>query len=183
MTKQEQRRLALDARWALTAGERAEASARICGHLIGVPELQRARLVLSYRAMEDEADLEAVHIWLRERGVRLAFPVSLPRGRMEAWEPSGWRRSAYGIWEPDRADSRLVPPGEIDLVLAPCVAFDGENRRLGHGAGYYDRYLPCCTNARVAAAAFEAQRLEQLAYDAFDFPMDIIVTEQGVFRK
>jgi 5-formyltetrahydrofolate cyclo-ligase len=102
---------------------------------------------------------------------------------MEEWEPGGWVKGGYGIWEPDRSCSRLNEPDEIDLVLAPCVAFDGENRRLGHGAGYYDRYLPRCSRAVIVAVAFEAQRLEHLVCDAHDVPADIVVTERGVFRR
>jgi len=29
----------------------------------------------------------------------------------------------------------------LDMMLVPGVAFDMENRRLGHGKGFYDRYL------------------------------------------
>lgn len=163
--------------------ERAQASGRICESLLDLPELQNARVVFSYMAMADEVDLAALHERLRLRGAQIAFPVSLPQGRMEARLPDGWRVGAYGIREPDVAASVLVAPEDIDLVLMPCVGFDGENMRLGHGAGYYDRYLPQCPQAMTVAAAFEAQRLERVVFDAHDRAADIVVTERGVYRK
>jgi 5-formyltetrahydrofolate cyclo-ligase len=40
----------------------------------------------------------------------------------------------YGL-ESDSASPQL------DLIFVPSVAFDHERRRLGHGRGFYDRYL------------------------------------------
>ena len=160
---------------------RKAASARICERLLALPQLQAAKTVLSYRALPDEADLSALHDALRARGVRLCFPVSLPGGVMEAREPRGWVTGPYGIREPERAASLLVPPEALDLVLAPCVAFDEARNRLGHGAGYYDRYLPACAKATVIAAAFESQKLPAVVTDEHDRIMDAVVTEEKVY--
>lgn len=181
MTKREQRKIALAARRAMRPEERAAASAAICRRLAALPALREAGTVLSYMALEDEADLSALHDEMRGRGVRLVFPVSLPHGVMEAREPGGWTRGPYDIREPDRADSVFVSPEEIDLVLAPCVAFDEQRRRLGHGAGYYDRYLPRCRGAAVVVAAFESQKLPAVVCGAHDLPADTVVTELSVY--
>ena len=183
MSKREQRKRALDARRGMGAAERASASRAICARLLSLPEVQKAKCVLSYLALWDEAVLSALHDALLARGARLCFPVSLTNGALEAYEPRGFVTGAYGILEPDRAASVPVPPEELELVLCPCVSFDGQGRRLGHGAGYYDRFLPRCRNARVLAVAFECQKLPGIETDAHDFPMDAVITEIAIYNK
>ena len=181
MSKKEQRALALSARRALSPARRLANSEKIGKRLLALPELRKAGMILSYVALPDEVNLS----WLHERlprETRLCFPVSLPGGVMEAWEAGNWVKGPYGIWEPDREVSRKVTPEEIDLVLAPCVAFDGECRRLGHGAGYYDRFLPQC-KAPVIAVAFEVQKLPSIETERHDRTMDAVVTEKSVYRK
>ena len=178
--KARQRKAVTARRAALSPEEREQASAAICRRLLEMPRLQQAKTVLSYRALPEEVDLSALHDALRQRGVRLCFPVSLAGGVLEAWEPKSWKQGRYGIWEPDRADSVKVAPQEIDLILAPCVGFDKKRDRLSHGAGYYDRFLPQ-THAAAVAVAFEAQKLPRVSADRFDRAMDAIVTEERVY--
>lgn len=168
----------------LLAGERANHSVAICEYLSALPIFQEAKTILSYRATELEADLSAFHAWAVERGKTLAFPVSYPGGHMEAYVPNGpesWERGRYSILSPVPERSRLVEPGELDAVILPCVGFDGQGRRLGHGGGYYDRYLPQCPRAVRVLAAFEVQRLERVETGATDQSVHTLVTEQGVF--
>lgn len=182
--KQAQRALCLARRRALSEVERATKSVAICEHLTALTAMQEARTVLSYRATEDEVDLTAFQTWALGQGKALAFPVCRGGGQMEAHIPAGpesWRQGKYGIWEPDPDGSRLVEPGELDMVILPCVGFDARGRRLGHGGGYYDRYLPQCPEAVRVLVAFEAQRLEQVRTDPHDQRAELAVTERGVF--
>lgn len=165
----------------LSARARGEYSATICAHLQALPALQSAKTILSYRSTELEADLSAFHAWAAGQGKTLAFPVSYPGGQMEAYaplSPESWERGWFGIWCPVPERSRLVEPEELDVVILPCVGFDAQGRRLGHGGGYYDRYLPRCPQATRVLAAFEVQRLEAVVTDENDQSVDVLVTEQ-----
>ena len=46
------------------------------------------------------------------------------------------------------------------------------------GAGYYDRFLPQCHNAEKLLIAFEIQHLKKVCTEAFDIPMDAVITEE-----
>ena len=69
------------------------------------------------------------------------------------------------------------------LLLVPLLAFDRGCRRLGYGAGFYDRTLValCRTGATLAMGlAFGAQEVEQVPAGPGDAPLDAVVTEAGV---
>lgn len=179
-SKQNQRRGALLRRRALPPRQRAAASAAICRRLMELPEVRRAQVILSYAAMPDEADLTALHKWLEQQGKVLAFPVTEGNGTMHAVQAAGqWRTGGYGIQEPV---GEIMAPSSIDLIIAPCVAFDDRCRRLGHGGGYYDRFLTTCPQAICIAAAFDVQRLDRVYTDRYDYPVKMVVTECCIYK-
>ena len=82
--------------------------------------------------------------------------------------------AALGIPAP-AAELPVIPPQELDLVLVPGLAFTEAGTRLGYGGGYYDRFLPLCTRARVAAAAFAEQMLPHVPTDEHDVRIPCII--------
>ncbi len=79
---------------------------------------------------------------------------------------------------------KSVGPAEIDLVLVPGVAFDPQGRRIGQGKGYYDRFLATLeSRTKLVALAYQCQIFSSIPTDPHDFPIDIVVTEDNIYRR
>ena len=107
-----------------------------------------------------------------------AFFAALPAG----CEAPGNR---FGIGEP--RGTRHVHGARLDLALVPCVGFDDAGRRLGLGAGYYDRHFAYLNwpitwrRPRLLGLAFECQRVARLAPQPWDVALWGVVTESRVY--
>ena len=144
------------------------------------------RHIFSYAAAWDEVNVDAFNSWAEEEGMQVAFPLCRSDGSMEARTADSGvgfacmlKPGAFGIREPKEDCSRPVRPEDIDLVVVPCVAFDGHGGRIGHGKGFYDRYLPQLRpDAEKILIAFEAQRLPEVKTVPTDFPIRRMITEK-----
>ncbi len=175
MNRDEQRKYGIAARNALSMDEVRERSRKIAEAIAASDFWRDAATVLSYRAVGHEVDLSALEDCARRDGKRICYPLCTAPGQMIALLPHGgksWHRGSFGITEPIRSLSDEISPEGIDLVLCPCSAYDSENHRMGMGGGYYDRYLPRCTNAHIAAVAFTVQHCEALDTEPWDVPME-----------
>ena len=68
-----------------------------------------------------------------------------------------------------------VLPAGIDLVIVPGVAFTADGRRLGHGKGYYDRFL-VGTTAHTVGACFAEQLVDELPVEPHDVRLDRVLS-------
>ena len=184
--KRELRREAAARRGAVSA--RAAATAAACGHLTALPPYRTAATVLWFVSVPSEIETaDTIAAALAEKGKRVVVPwcdgEDLALWRLESLaelEPGTW-----GILEPAagrRHDpARQVAAAEIDLAVVPGLAFDRRGRRLGHGKGYYDRFLARSPAVR-AGLCYAAQVFPEVPAGPFDAVMDFVVTEEGAFR-
>lgn len=168
----------------MTAEERTEKSQLIDGFLKKIPPLDRGRILLAFRATDTEPDMRPCCLRAKNAFLSVAYPVTAPDGTMEAYVPfreTELVKGRFGIEEPDPFFSLRLDPQEIEAVLIPCLGFDREGHRLGHGKGYYDRYLARCPQALRILVAYDAQCLEHVCTQENDLAADILVTENGLF--
>lgn len=114
---------------------------------------------------------------------RLCLPVVAGSGLplvFRKWSPgAALEKGVYGAMIP--ADAEVVTP---ETLIVPLAAYDGEGYRLGYGGGFYDRTLERLRAAGPVTAigfAFAAQQVPAVPRDATDQPLDLVVTELGIF--
>ena len=168
----------IKARDSYTVEERAALSEKICKNILESSEYKSAKTIMIYKAVRGEASLSYLEANAFDK--TLVYPLCISTEEMIALKPHGedsWQPGYKNIPEPVRELSDLIDPKDIDLVICPCSVFDENHNRMGMGAGFYDRFLPKCVNATIVAAAFEAQKYDDIPVDPWDKPMDAVFTE------
>ena len=104
--------------------------------------------------------------------------------RILAWdelEPSDTMKLLEPKLSVRQDGSRQVLLEQIDVVLVPGLAFDRFGNRLGRGKGYYDRFLRRLPdNVLTIGLAFDGMIREQIPLNENDYPVKMVVTENGV---
>lgn len=150
MTKSELRQIYLRKRAAILPGELADASNRIADRFFGSVDLADARFLHCFipiaKFLEINTSLIYERVWREFPHVRTAAPrTDLVSGELEhaAFDAeTKLSENSWGIREP--ADSVLLEPSEMDIVLVPLLCFDKGGHRVGYGKGFYDRFLARC---------------------------------------
>lgn len=155
----------------------------IARRVLGDFVFMKDAIVAGYAAIRGEADPFPLMVALANQG----HPLCLPQTRGDALVFRAWKPGdplvvgRMSVPEPDDKAKERRP----DLLIVPLLAFDKSGYRLGYGRGYYDRYLaeqrPKRT-LRAVGIAFAAQEVEELPREAFDEPLDAVVTQDRVIR-
>ena len=170
------------ARMALLASERAgldEQISRYLEELIGDPS---GLAISAYWPFRAEQDLKPLLARLAERGARTALPVVVAKGQpleFRAWKSGDpTERGVWNIPIPAAGAEVVVP----DIAIAPVVGYDLQCYRLGYGGGFFDRTLAALRphKPRLFGVGYAIQAIRTIHPQAYDIPMDAVVTEAGV---
>ncbi len=161
------------------AASRDARSAQLRKKLASLLLPSRALHVAIYAAQRHEVHLlPLLHEYPQHH---YAFPRCVARtGQMDFYHVDDERQlqaGAYGIPEPLESCARIAA-SQLDIIIVPGIAFGENGERLGHGGGYYDRYLQRAPQARLFALAFREQFCADIPLEQHDRCIDKIFWEE-----
>ena len=157
----------------------------ICKQLIeNLAEYKEANTIFCFVGTHMEIDTSLIIRHALKAGKTVAVPLCISMGIMEARRITGLdelKPGSYGILEPEDS-CELTDSKDIDFAIIPCISCDRNCERLGQGGGFYDRFL----KGRSFAAAVlcrECLMLEKAPKEPWDLAVDLVVTENRIYRK
>ncbi|KAG2041166.1 hypothetical protein BDR03DRAFT_914649 [Suillus americanus] len=179
-------------------------SLAIAEKVLSLPAFQQCKTVSCYLSMP-AAEVQTTSLILnilRDLGKTLFVPsITSSDGNMDfvrVYTEEDYRSFPSGLWgipepTPEWSSKKRqsifdADCNNLDLILVPGVAFDQSLSRLGHGKGYYDRFITSYSSSTgrskplLVALALEQQLLEHGQVPMFDhdWKMDMIITPDKV---
>ncbi|HWI87024.1 MAG TPA: 5-formyltetrahydrofolate cyclo-ligase [Sphingomonas sp.] len=154
-------------------GARAAADAAAANMLAHIPA---GATVSLYLALQDELDPEPLIAALHARGHELALPTLFDRTTMRflAWAPGDpLERGPMRLRQPLHSAAPRAP----DLIVTPLLGFDRAGRRIGYGAGHYDRAFQQFPGAHRIGLAWAMQEVDRVPHDPWDVALHAIATQ------
>jgi len=121
----------------------------ICSQILDIIELHDAKKILLYIPLSIEVDVRPL---IQELRKRKDIEVYVPFMKGKSFVPVKYRlplkKGRFGIKEPNfstfRGDKIL-----LDAIVVPIVGIDTTYRRVGFGAGMYDRFFDTLKNKPI----------------------------------
>lgn len=176
-------------RMALSASEQHNAANALVQQCWQHAAFMRAQHIALYLSNDGEINTKPLIEALWAAGKTLYLPILHPLvpgylvfQHYHAATPMTANR--FGIAEPQLNCSHVKPVVELEIICTPLVAFDAHGQRLGMGGGFYDRtlaQLPSAHPAHIIGLAHSCQQVAKLPSEAWDHPLNAIVTPETVF--
>lgn len=163
-----------------SAEEKAESDRLLFARFLTLPQVIDASSLLLFYGVGLEPDTARLLDALVDMGKNVALPRCLPGGKLEARDyagPSHLVPGPFGIPEPD-GGCPIMERDSFDVILVPNLCCDKLCYRLGHGGGYYDRYLPGFAGVTIALCRDKLLQ-PALPREVHDLPVNLVVTETG----
>ena len=147
------------------------------------PAWQNAESVFCFVGALHEPDTMPILQGALSAGKQLLVPRIAGPGQMQLVPLQSLEQlqpGAFGILEPPQALPAIPAGSGVQLAVLPCLAAARSGARLGHGGGYYDRFLANYSGRRLILCP-EALLAQSLPTGPLDEPAQAVLTEKTLY--
>ena len=147
------------------------------------PAWQSAQSVFCFVGALHEPDTMPILQGALSAGKQLLVPRIAGPGQMQLVPLQSLEQlqpGAFGILEPPQALPAVPAGSGVQLAVLPCLAATRSGARLGHGGGYYDRFLANYSGQRLILCP-EALLAQSLPTGPLDEPAQAVLTENALY--
>ncbi|MEI7541744.1 MAG: 5-formyltetrahydrofolate cyclo-ligase [bacterium] len=153
------------------------------------PLIKKPKAVMIYISTQSEVSTSEIIQYLLQKRIKVYVPcidngIIIP---VLYTKSCSLVKGAFNIEEPKKK-TKLPRTTNLDLIIAPGIAFDNKGNRIGFGKGFFDKFLATLDTTSIKLAlAFETQLVKKISSAKHDMKMDYIITEKrliscGVFK-
>ena len=147
------------------------------------PAWQSAESVFCFVGALHEPDTMPILQGALSAGKQLLVPRIAGPGQMQLVPLQSLEQlqpGTFGSLEPGQALSAVPAGSGVQLAVLPCLAATRSGARLGHGGGYYDRFLANYSGQRLILCP-EALLAQSLPTGPLDEPAQAVLTEKALY--
>jgi 5-formyltetrahydrofolate cyclo-ligase len=162
--------------------ERKTRSHKIKRRLFKDRSFKRAESIMFYVSKSYEVDTSQMIEEALRSGKKVIIPMTDTQKKRliptQITDPkTQLAKGAFGVYEPKRKYLKPVDVKDIDMVVVPGIAFDKKGNRIGHGKGYFDRFLQSLPKKTpTIGLAFRCQLIERIKTLAWDISVTKLIT-------
>jgi 5-formyltetrahydrofolate cyclo-ligase len=112
----------------------------ICKNILKVIDFYKPKKLLLYVPLKNEVNIQPLINKLRKRkNIKIYVPLMVDKSFVPVLYRLPLQTKRFGIKEPKSCVNKGVDL-DLDMVVVPIIGIDKTYRRIGFGAGMYDRF-------------------------------------------
>ncbi|XP_011500869.1 PREDICTED: 5-formyltetrahydrofolate cyclo-ligase [Ceratosolen solmsi marchali] len=162
----------------------------IFNKLVSLPQYNESKKIALYLSTPNEVDTIPIlkDIFSKKKDAFVPCYQKETMNMMKIYSMEDYNKLPLTKWNIKQPDSQEIrekafETSGLDLIILPGLAFTRDGKRLGHGKGYYDKYIKSIVldgkqMPYLIALSFNEQIHENIPTNENDMNVNIVLTEK-----